>query len=82
MLLERLRGISSLFKYPTQQQSCFRNQLTTEHLRSRQQFKRYFSNTRMNKINIGDLLNVCIDAAQIAGNEIRKVWKSGDLGKI
>jgi fructose-1,6-bisphosphatase/inositol monophosphatase family enzyme len=30
--------------------------------------------------DIGLLLSVCIDAAQRAGNEIRKVWKSGNLG--
>jgi len=31
------------------------------------------------KVNIGELLSVCIDAAQQAGGIIRKVWKSGEL---
>ncbi len=31
-------------------------------------------------IHLGALLSTCIYAAQLAGNEIRKVWKSGDLG--
>ena len=35
---------------------------------------------KMSQINIGQLLSVCVDAAQKAGNEIRSVWKSGDLG--
>mmetsp|Transcript_4218 Transcript_4218/g.12889 ORF Transcript_4218/g.12889 Transcript_4218/m.12889 type:complete len:341 (+) Transcript_4218:1299-2321(+) len=30
-------------------------------------------------INVGELLSACIDAAQRAGEEIRKVWMSGDL---
>jgi len=34
----------------------------------------------MDTINVGVLLSACIDVAQRAGNEIRKVWKSGDLG--
>ena len=78
MLLVRLRGFSFLFNRP-QKQSSFRK---SEHFRSRQQFRFFSVATKMNTINIGDLLNVCIDAAQIAGNEIRKVWKSGDLGNL
>jgi hypothetical protein len=40
------------------------------------------SHTRMSDvklINVGELLSACVDAAQRAGDEIRKVWKSGDL---
>lgn len=41
---------------------------------------RTFATMATETINLGSLLSVCIDAAQKAGNEIRKVWKSGDLG--
>jgi hypothetical protein len=75
MLLGRLRGLSTSKNHFKPQHLSFRSKTTIVEFRHKQPIIR-----KMSKINIGELLDVCIDAAQTAGDEIRKVWKSGDLG--